>query len=115
MLTLKKLYVENERDAELQETVTNTMYAVEGTVKLAMDSIWDYTGNDTVNVESIQVRETVYEDDGCTSTMVNVVHDTTWDIYTDSGFESAISTALGMDVTFTEQGMQDNGYASMEC
>ena len=81
MLTLKKLYVENERDAELQETVTNTMYAVEGTVKLAMDSIWDYTGSDTVNVESIQVRETVYEDDGCTSTMVNVVHDTTWDIY----------------------------------
>lgn len=114
MLKLTKLYTEKERDAELQETVTNTMYDVEGTVKLAMDSIWDYTGKDTVRVDSIQVRETVYEDDGCTSTMVNVVHDAEWNIYTDSGFESAISTALGMDVTFTEQGMQDDRYASME-
>jgi len=114
MLTLKKLYTENERDEQLQETVTNTMYDVQGTVTLAMDSIWDYTGKDTVRVDSIQVRETVYEDDGCTSTMVNVVHDAAWNIYTDSGFERAISAALGMDVTFTEQGMQDDGYASME-
>jgi hypothetical protein len=46
--------------------------------------------------------------------MVDVEHDTTWDIYTDSGFEAAISAALGFDVGFTEQGMQDDGYASME-
>ena len=36
------------------------------------------------------------------------------DTDTDSGFTEAISTLLGTDVMFTEQGMQDNGYASME-
>ena len=114
MLKLTNKTVEIERDEDLQETCTVTEYAVEGTVKLAMDSIWDYTGSDTVRVESIQVRETLYEEDGDSSTMVNVTHDSTWDIYTDSGFEAAISAALGMDITFTEQGMQDDNYASME-
>jgi len=114
MLTLTNKTVEIERDEDLQETCTITEYEVEGTVTLAMDSIWDYTGKDTVRVEGIQVRETLYEDDGCVSTMVNVEHDATWNIYTDSGFCRAISDALGMEVTFTEQGMQDDGYASME-
>jgi hypothetical protein len=114
MLKLTNKTVEIERDEDLQETCTVTEYAVEGTVKLAMDSIWDYTGSDTVRVEGIQVRHTVYEDDMSDSIMVNVEHDATWDIYTDSGFEAAISAALGFDVTFTEQGMQDDNYASME-
>jgi hypothetical protein len=35
-------------------------------------------------------------------------------MYTDSGFSDAISALLGTDVSFTEQGMQDDGYASME-
>ena len=115
MLKLTNKTVTKEYDADLQERITVTEYDVEGTVKLAMDSIWNYSGKDTVRVDSIQVRETVYEDDDCTSTMVNVVHDATWNIYTDSGFERAISDALGMEVTFTEQGMQDDNYASMEC
>lgn len=114
MLKLTNKTVEIERDEDLQETCTVTEYAVEGTVKLAMDSIWNYTGSDTVRIDGIQVRETVYEDDDCVSTMVNVEHDATWDIYTDTGFERAISDALGMEVTFTEQGMQDDNYASME-
>ena len=89
-----------------------TTYETKGAVKLAMDSIWDYSGKDTVNVDSIQVIKTVSE---CGEyTMVNVEHDTTWDIYTDSGFEAAISKLLDLDVTFTEQGMQDDNYASME-
>ena len=114
MLTLTNKTVEIERDEDLQETCTITEYAVEGTVKLAMDSIWNYSGSDTVRVEGIQVRETLYEEDGDTSIMVNVEHDATWNIYTDTGFEAAISAALDMDVTFTEQGMQDDNYASME-
>jgi len=114
MLTLTNKTVEIERDEDLQETCTVTEYAVEGTVKLAMDSIWNYSGSDTVRVEGIQVRETLYEEDGDTSIMVNVEHDATWNIYTDTGFEAAISAALDMDVTFTEQGMQDDNYASME-
>ncbi|NCZ60308.1 MAG: hypothetical protein EBX71_09275 [Betaproteobacteria bacterium] len=45
---------------------------------------------------------------------VDVAHDSTWDIYTDTAFESAVSGALGFDVGFTEQGMQEDGVASME-
>jgi hypothetical protein len=41
-------------------------------------------------------------------------YEESWRMYTDSGFESAISELLGFEVRFTEQGMQDNGYASME-
>jgi hypothetical protein len=41
-------------------------------------------------------------------------YEDSWRLYTDSGFVDAISTLLGTDVMFTEQGMQDDGYASME-
>ena len=92
----------------------NTNYTVEGTVKLANDSIWDYDGKDVVTVENIQVY-THFDDDGNNSNVdVNVTHNADWNIYTDSGFERAISNLLGFDVQFTEQGMQDDGYASME-
>ena len=93
---------------------TNKNLTVEGTVELAMDSIWDYKGNGTVNVTGIQVY-THFDDDGNDSNVdVNVTHNADWNIYTDKGFESAISNLLGFDVQFTEQGMQDDGYASME-
>lgn len=93
---------------------TNTNYTVEGTVKLAMDSIWNYNGKDVVAVENIQVY-THFDDDGNDSNVdVNVTHNADWNIYTDKGFEAAISNLLGFDVQFTEQGMQDNGFASME-
>ena len=92
----------------------NTNYTVEGTVTLAMDSIWNYDGKDVVTVENIQMY-THFDDDGNDSNVdVNVTHNADWNIYTDKGFEAAISNLLGFDVTFTEQGMQDDGYASME-
>jgi hypothetical protein len=78
------------------------------TVQLAGDSIWNYKGPQTVTVTDIAVHE---DED---YKMIDVAHDTTWEIYTDSGFESAISKVLGYDVTFTEQGMQQDNYASME-
>ena len=77
-------------------------------VTLAGDSTWGYKGPQTVTVTDISV----YTDDDYTS--IEVEHDTTWNIYTDSGFEAAISAALGYDVQFTEQGMQQDGVASME-
>lgn len=77
-------------------------------VQLAGDSIWGYMGPQTVTVSDIAVHE---DED---YKMIDVVHDTTWEIYTDSGFEAAISKALGYEVQFTEQGMQQNGMASME-
>lgn len=78
------------------------------TVTLAGDSIWGYEGPQTVTVSDISV----YEDEDYK--MIEVAHNTTWEIYTDSGFEAAISKALGYEVQFTEQGMQQNGMASME-
>lgn len=93
-------------------TTINKAFAVEcdGT------SIWMDTCGKTVQVKSITVE--TFEDD------VNdymhdykhilVEHDSEWEIYTDKGFERAISNALGYDVTFTEQGMQERGRASME-
>ena len=113
MLTITKTHTSTEKNGS--ETINFTTYEVEGNVKLAMDSIWDYNGSDTVAVKSIQVIETVdSEDNDYNYTMVNVEHDATWNIYTDSGFENAISKTLNMDVSFTEQGMQDDNYASME-
>ena len=97
------------------QTNTNiTEHSVTGKVQLAGDSIWGYTGPSTVDVTGVQVIETVYTDDNTTSTLVNVTHNTTWDIYTDSAFENAISKLLGFAVSFTEQGMQDDNYASLE-
>ena len=92
------------------------------TVKLAGDSIWDRDGS---NPESVQVSnvtiENPYEpggymdddeDDGYRK--ISVEHDGPWTIYTDSGFEAAISKMVGFKVVFTEQGMQEDGMASME-
>ena len=63
----------------------------------------------------MQVIETTYADEPAqTYTTVNVTHNTTWDIYTDSAFENAISKLVGFAVQFTEQGMQDDNYASLE-
>lgn len=78
-------------------------------IQLAGDSIWDYEGPMTVNVSDVIVEEM---EDGYKH--VSVCHDTTWNVYTDSGFEAAISEHLGFEVSFTEQGMQDNGVASLE-
>jgi len=44
-----------------------------------------------------------------------VYHSSTWDVYTDSGFEQAARDFTGIrDLAFTEQGMQEDGAASME-
>ncbi len=75
-------------------------------------SIWGDTTGRKVNVKGITVFEDSYDD--YNSVSVTVEHDTTWDIYTDRGFERAISKALGFEVMFTEQGMQEDNFASME-
>ena len=45
---------------------------------------------------------------------VKVQHDGPWAIYGDSGFEKAISKIVGFEVSFTEQGLQQDGQADME-
>ena len=107
-LTLKS--VEHADDGIIHE------YACKFKVELAGDSMWNCTLK-TVTVTGITVVYTVHDDGGYYTT-VNVRHnggDESWRMYTDTGFEAAISDALGFDVCFTEQGMQDDGYASMEC
>lgn len=99
-----------ERDEENASTFTG--YDVEGYAELDGTSIWgyDYEKNGMlVKVTHIGVTE---DDEGYRS--IYVTHDKGWEIYTDSGFEQAISELLGFDVTFTEQGMQDDELASME-
>jgi hypothetical protein len=90
-------------------------------VELAGDSIWEYEGADTVTVTGISLyyvdedyNEVEADAEGARLLDVHVTHDTDWRIYTDSGFEKAISEKLGFDVMFTEQGMQEDGCASME-
>jgi hypothetical protein len=75
-------------------------------------SIWEDTNGKKVRVTGISVTHNVYDDEFGTS--VYVTHDSNWEIYTDRGFETAISKVLGFDVQFTEQGMQDDEYASLE-
>ena len=113
MLKITKTKTKKQSYADVQDTITE--HSVTGSVQLAGDSIWGYTGPSTVDVSAIQVVETTYADEPAeTYTSVNVTHNTTWDIYTDSAFENAISKVLGFAVSFTEQGMQDNNYASLE-
>ena len=104
---------------ETNEDSVSTTYNCNVEVQLAGDSIWDCE-LETVTVTSIHIHENFWEDTSTVHIAVcyNVNGDTeyedSWRLYTDSGFEAAISTLLGTDVMFTEQGMQDNGYASME-
>ena len=91
-------------------------------VELAGDSIWDKEGTNpkSVNVKAIRVTYEIdtesddAEDRDTTYVSVQVEHDGPWTIYTDTGFERAISQMIGIDVEFTEQGMQDDGEASLE-
>jgi hypothetical protein len=107
---------------DTDEDSVSTTYDCNVEVQLAGDSIWDCE-LEAVTVKSIHIHETFYED-GDSSIHIAVCYDVdgvsgeevegSWRMYTDSGFEEAVSALLGTSVTFTEQGMQDDGYASME-
>ena len=97
---------------EKQNDYTAAHYKCNFVALCAGDSIWGNTAKKRVKVSGISVVTNAY--DGELFMQVNVEHDTTWEIYTDSGFEKEISEALGFAVRFTEQGMQDDYLASME-
>ena len=105
-LTLKSF----ERDSDF----VAYNFACDFTVTTAGDGLWGCEAGRKIKVTGISIVHNAYEADEI-STLVNVTHDSTWDIYTDSGFEAAISDAVGFDVSFTEQGMQEDEHASMEC
>ena len=100
----------------------STTYDCNVLVQLAGDSIWDCE-LEAVTVTSIHIHEQWWDElDGDSSIHITVCYNVngdteyedSWRLYTDSGFADAISTLLGTEVMFTEQGMQDDGYASME-
>ena len=104
MLTLSK--TENDLDCVIKH------YNCDFTVKTAGDGLWGCEAGRPVRVTHITVIDNDY--DGEVYTMVNVMHDSTWNIYTDTAFEAAISEAVGFAVRFTEQGMQEDKWASLE-
>lgn len=91
------------------DDVTTTEYTCDFVAACDGTSIWADTAGKQVRVTAIVVHE---EADGYKH--VTVTHDSDWTIYTDKGFEQAISAALGYNVEFTEQGMQEDELASME-
>ncbi len=97
---------------EIEEGVIIKRYECDFIAECNGSSIWSDTTNKKVRVTGITVIEEEFDD--CKWTQVNVEHDSEWEIYTDRGFEAAISEAVGFAVTFTEQGMQEDELASME-
>jgi len=119
----RKAELEDEaKKMGIKEEPETTMSIPSREVQLAGDSIWDKEGKNpkSVRVSKIEV-ENPFEpggfldgdkDDGYRK--VDVTHDGPWTIYTDSGFAKEISKIVKMNVDFTEQGMQQDGMASME-
>ena len=109
-------------NTDTSEDSISTTYDCNVEVQLAGDSIWDCE-LEAVTVTSIHIHEKWWDElDGDSSIHITVCYNVngdaeyedSWRLYTDSGFADAISTLLGTEVMFTEQGMQDDGYASME-
>ena len=120
MYTLNKregfMLVQTEtRNTEIWDGAYTDIF--EGTLNVKCDgsSIWDDTNGKEVTVTQIAVHELKLPEFSCEGyTEINVLHNAYWEIYTDRGYEKAISDFLGFAVMFTEQGMQENGRASME-
>ena len=105
---------------DTSEDSISTTYDCNVEVQLAGDSAWDCE-LEAVTVTSIHIHES-FDEDGDSSIHITVCYNVdgdaeyegSWRLYTDTGFEEAISELLGTRVFFTEQGMQDDGFASME-
>jgi len=80
-------------------------------IELAGDSIWD---RDEPNPKTVTVTDYNMDKDEEGYVSVTVEHDGPWTVYTDTGFEKAISEMIGMEVSFSEQGMQQDGVAHLE-
>ena len=106
---------------EADENVLLTDFTCNVDVTLAGDSIWDCT-LEAVTITGVYIAETFNEEDGDIYTHIAVAYtvdgnedyEGSWRLYTDSGFEEAVGKLLLTDVSFTEQGMQEDNYASME-
>jgi hypothetical protein len=89
-------------------------YEIDTTVECDGSSIYTNTNGRKVKIKQITIVDIDFDNDGHVSRELIVEHDSDWKIYTDRGFETAISELVGFPVSFTEQGMQSDNYASME-
>lgn len=102
-------------EAEVEAEDNDKVIPVNKPITLSGDSIWDEDNSknpESVNVESVTVSQST--DEGGDYAHISVNHNGPWTVYTDSGFEEAISEIVGFNVSFTEQGMQEEGVASLE-
>jgi len=109
------------------EDFVTTTYTCDVVATLSHTSIWDcvITAKDEVRIKTICVTEGVGGDDYDYDnySTINVYYtvngeeefENSWTLYTDSGFAACVSKLLGYEVDYTEQGMQEDGMASMEC
>lgn len=106
--------MKDDADESIAEAEGTRTIKVNKNIDLAGDSIWQ--GKD--RGEEVTYKTFVHEikiftdEDGYMS--VTVKHEGPWTIYTDSGFEQEISGIIGTPVSFSEQGMQDDGMAHLE-
>ena len=93
------------------------------TFTLKGDGIWGAEAGREVTLRGFEVEymnADTYEhckegDDNAVISHVWVGHDSTWDVYTDTGFQEAAANFTNiMGLGFTEQGMQEDYLASME-
>ena len=94
-----------DNDGEEQKTVE-----VNGPVALSGDSIWFRDSKSPTSVNVGEVTSVIT--DGWADVYVN--HDGPWEIYTDTGFEKAISKIVGFEASWSEQGLQQEGKAHLE-
>jgi hypothetical protein len=111
-------------EVEKDEDTKHMHFKCDVRVQLAHDSCWDcaLTDADDVRITSIHISEGVDGGDMDGYRHIAVIYtvngeeeaEESWRMYTDSGFAETVSELLGEEIYFTEQGMQDDGYASME-
>lgn len=118
----KLTLVSNDSDADF----VATHYKCDVRATLAGDSIWDceLTDADDLRITNIYINEGVAGGDYDGYKHIAVYYtvngeegeevEGSWRIYTDNGFEDTVSELLGEQICFTEQGMQEDGRASME-
>lgn len=109
-----------------------THYRCDVRATITEDSIWDceLTSADDIRIRDIYVNEGIEAASDTTDGNLTYRHiavyytvngfddvealEDSWRLYTDTGFADTVSELLGEEIYFTEQGMQDDGYASME-
>lgn len=94
---------------EYDEDYTGYFYTCNEQVQCGGEVLWGYTqAGDVLTVTGVNVY---VRDDYC-DVSVTLAEERV--VYTDKLFAQAVSKLLGMDVDYTEQGMQDYGHVSME-